>query len=124
MHATVTRRTHIDRRPTNPTGRPHLRLVEPVRRARRRLLRLMVMVAVVLAAVLGAPKLVQTLSPAQAVPLTEHRVARGETLWQIATQYRPDSDPRVVINQIKELNNLSSVTVQPGQRLMVPTPRS
>jgi LysM repeat protein len=125
MQATVTRRSHIDRRPAAPASRPHLTLVAPARRpaprrVRRRLLRLVVMVAIVLAALLGAPKLVQTLTPAQAVPLTEHRVARGETLWQIATQYRPDSDPRSVIAQIKQINKLTDVTVQPGQRILVP----
>lgn len=127
MHATVTRRSHIARRPAAPASRPHLTLVAPARRpaprrGRRRLLRLVVMAAVLLAAVFGAPKLVQTLSPAQAVPLAEHRVARGETLWQIATQYRPESDPRSVIAQIKQINKLDDVTVQPGQRLLVPQP--
>jgi LysM repeat protein len=87
---------------------------------RKRLLRLVVMAAVVLAAVFGAPKLVRTLTPAQAVPMTEHQVSTGETLWQLATAYRPDADPRTVVAQIKEINHLANVTLQPGQVLLIP----
>jgi Tfp pilus assembly protein FimV len=90
--------------------------------ARRRLVRLALLLCVTLVALFGAPKLVQTLTPDQAVPLLEHRVARGESLWQIAVQYRPESDPRQVISQIKRLNDVGD-TLQVGQRLMVPAPQ-
>lgn len=131
MQASVVR-SHIARRPAQ-NSRPHLTIVKPattrrpVRRkaARRRLVRLLLLASIVLVAIFGAPKLVQTLTPAQEVPLTVHRVTRGESLWQIAAQYRPESDPRQVIAQIKQINKLADLTLQPGQRLLVPeAPRS
>lgn len=132
MHANVARRSHIATRPA-PGAQPRLRVVPPVtarrpvgrKAARRRFVRMVLLASIVLAVLFGAPKLVQTLTPAQDVPLTEHRVARGESLWQIAAQYRPESDPRDVISQIKQINKLSDLTLQPGQRLLVPeAPRS
>jgi LysM repeat protein len=119
------RRCHTPRRPSQTT-RPQLTVAPPTRRpsprkaSRRRLVRLALFAVVVLAVLFGAPKLVQTLTPAQAVPLTEHRVTRGESLWQIAAQYRPESDPRQVIAQIQEINKLRDATLQPGQRLLIP----
>lgn len=127
MHANVARRSHIARRPA-PGPRPHLTVVppntarRPVRRkaVRRRFVRMLLLASIILAVLFGAPKLVQTLTPAQAVPLTEHRVARGESLWEIAAQYRPESDPRQVIAQIKQINKLTDATLQPGQHILVP----
>jgi LysM repeat protein len=131
MQANIARRSHIARRPA-PQTRTHLAVVPPAtrrpvspKRARRRITRLALLAAIILAVLFGAPKLVQTLTPAQDVPLTEHKVTRGESLWQIAAQYRPESDPREVIAQIKQINKLGDATLQPGQRLLVPeAPRS
>ena len=47
-------------------------------------------------------------------------VLPGQSLWSIATQYEPRSDPRSVIQEIIDLNALSGTSVQPGQQLWLP----
>lgn len=47
-------------------------------------------------------------------------VAAGETLWSLAAEYAPERDPRVVVEEIAELNSLSTSTVQAGQSLYIP----
>ena len=47
-------------------------------------------------------------------------VQPGQSLWSIATQYEPASDPRGVIQEIIDLNALSGTSVQPGQHLWLP----
>lgn len=125
MHANAIRHPHVTHR-RGPARRDLVLLpaaARPVRSrkaARRRLVRLALFVTILLLALFGAPKLVQTLTPAKEVPVTEHRVTRGDSLWQIAAQYRPESDPRQVIAQIKQINRLAGPTLQPGQRLLIP----
>lgn len=48
-----------------------------------------------------------------------HRVATGETLWSIAVE-RYGGDPRAGVWKLQEANGLSSATIVPGQRLLVP----
>ena len=52
--------------------------------------------------------------------LTSIVVHPGQTLWSIASQAEPSADPRVVMQQIIDLNALSGTSVEPGQRLWVP----
>jgi hypothetical protein len=48
-------------------------------------------------------------------------VEPGQSLWDIATAIAPDEDPRVVIDEIVDLNALeSSGAIQAGQPLYVP----
>jgi LysM domain len=47
-------------------------------------------------------------------------VLPGQSLWSIATQYEPGSDPRNVIQEIVDLNALSGTAVQPGEHLWLP----
>jgi LysM repeat protein len=47
-------------------------------------------------------------------------VQSGDTLWSIARSYAPDKDPQQEIADIKNLNNLESSTLAPGQRLALP----
>jgi hypothetical protein len=57
------------------------------------------------------------------VPLVvdEVVVVSGDTLWAIAaTVTEPGDDIRQTIAEIMELNDLSSSTIRPGQRLLVP----
>ena len=47
-------------------------------------------------------------------------VQPGESLWSIATELAPHSDPRDMIIRIRDMNNLGSSHVYPGQSLAVP----
>src|SRR5690348_7876311 len=60
-------------------------------------------------------------SAATGTPTTASTVVRpGESLWAVAERVAPGHDPRAVIDQIADLNNLSSSGVQAGQLLVVP----
>jgi LysM repeat protein len=52
--------------------------------------------------------------------LTRVVVRPGQTLWAIAARAEPTADPRAVIQQIMEVNAISSPDVQPGELLWVP----
>ena len=47
-------------------------------------------------------------------------VRPGQSLWSLAEAYDPDADPRLVIQQIQQLNSITSDQVQPGEVLWVP----
>lgn len=47
-------------------------------------------------------------------------VAPGESLWDLAAWVAPEADPRDVVSQFVELNQLQTTEVQPGQRLAIP----
>lgn len=47
-------------------------------------------------------------------------VQAGETLWQVARQIDPQADPREVIHEIRQLNELPGGYVRAGQELVVP----
>jgi hypothetical protein len=47
-------------------------------------------------------------------------VRPGDTLWSIASRAEPNEDPRLVIQQITEINALPSVQIAAGQRIWVP----
>ena len=47
-------------------------------------------------------------------------VASGESLWQLAGELAPTADPREVIDQIVQLNQLASSDVFAGQELAIP----
>jgi Tfp pilus assembly protein FimV len=50
-----------------------------------------------------------------------YRVQAGDTLWAIAgTMAEPSEDVRSVIGRIKELNDMSSSSIQQGQVLLLP----
>lgn len=51
-------------------------------------------------------------------------VQPGETLWEIADRFWPESaDLRVVVGELVELNGLKSKVLKPGQVLQVPSDR-
>ncbi len=47
-------------------------------------------------------------------------VMPGDTLWKIAGDVAPGVDPQSVVSAIADLNQLDSLTVQPGQQLAIP----
>lgn len=51
-------------------------------------------------------------------------VAPGDTLWEIADRFSPESvDLREVVQELVQLNRLESKVLRPGQVLQVPTAR-
>ena len=51
-------------------------------------------------------------------------VQPGDTLWEIADRFWPESaDLRAVVRELVELNRLQSKVLQPGQVLQVPSDR-
>ncbi|HUY56570.1 MAG TPA: LysM peptidoglycan-binding domain-containing protein, partial [Candidatus Micrarchaeaceae archaeon] len=47
-------------------------------------------------------------------------VQPGQTLWGIAIRHYPQSDPRAAIAAIESANHLISLTITPGERLVLP----
>lgn len=58
-------------------------------------------------------------APAVSPPGAVVTVQPGDTLWSIASQVAPGRDPRGVVERIREANNLTSVSLIPGQTLKV-----
>jgi LysM repeat protein len=47
-------------------------------------------------------------------------VVPGDSLWSIASKVAPNEDPRVVIDEISDLNMLAGSTLQVGDELAIP----
>lgn len=47
-------------------------------------------------------------------------VEHGESLWELAGEYAPSSDPRDWIAEVVMLNALQSVELTPGQQIFLP----
>jgi hypothetical protein len=54
-------------------------------------------------------------------PTVSVTVQPGESLWTIAGTVAPERDPRDVVADIVQLNNLDAARVVPGQALFVPS---
>ena len=54
------------------------------------------------------------------VPFEYVTVESGQSLWQLAEQLAPQSDPRDVIAQLVQLNQLETADVYAGQELAIP----
>ncbi|HTU08197.1 MAG TPA: LysM peptidoglycan-binding domain-containing protein [Trebonia sp.] len=52
--------------------------------------------------------------------ITRVQVRPGQDLWTLAEAYDPNADPRQVIQEILQLNSMSTDQVQPGQVLWMP----
>ena len=50
----------------------------------------------------------------------DYRVRAGDTLWTIVEEIAPESDVRGVIAEIRDINDLDSSLIIPGQTLVVP----
>lgn len=105
------------------SGQPRLRLT---RRGRIVLiglpLFLLVAILMSLAGFLNAPaKAADSAADLSATPTVSVTVQSGESLWAIATAVAPERDPRDVIADIVQLNNLDAGRVMPGQQLFVPS---
>ena len=77
--------------------------------------------AALLAVVVGAGQMADASNEASTVQSSSVVVQSGETLWGIARDVAPGHDPRLVISQIRDLNDLGTRSIVPGQTLVVPT---
>lgn len=55
------------------------------------------------------------------ITYSPYTIISGDTLWDISSKYKnPKDDPRDFIQRIVEINQLSSLNVIPGQKLLIP----
>lgn len=64
--------------------------------------------------------IVPALFPQTTTRIVSVTVYAGETLWGIAEREAPNADPRDFIQQVVEINGLTSSTIEPGQQILVP----
>ena len=89
---------------------------------RGRVLLLAALVAVLFGAFSLGRSASQAAPPSAAAVTEQERVTvqQGESLWTLAQRIAPDHDPREVVAQIRDLNDLSSPQLRPGQQLVLP----
>jgi len=97
------------------TANSHTRLTR-----RGRVLLLTALVAVLFGA-FSLGRSVSEAAPPSAEP-AQHLVTvqQGDSLWTLARRVAPNDDPRDVVAQIRDLNDLSSSGLRPGQQLVLP----
>lgn len=77
--------------------------------------------AAVTTAVLIGRLVTMAMADSAASDLVDVTVRPGDTLWSIASSASPDRDPRAVIEDIRELNQISGDLVRVGEVVRVPT---
>ena len=71
---------------------------------------------------LNAPaKAAESAAGLSLTPAVTVTVQPGESLWAIAEAVAPGRDPRDVVTDIIQLNNLEAARVVPGQALFIPS---
>lgn len=111
---------------TLPAAPAQVQPVQPVRLTRRGRLVVtaaaVLMVAALSVVLAGAAQaLGHSGAPArQGSAITKVEVRPGQSLWTLAQAYDPNADPRQVIQEILQLNSMSTDQVQPGQVLWMP----
>jgi hypothetical protein len=99
------------------SGATHLRLTK---RGRAVLLSLICTPLVIAALAIGINSGGATATNS-AAPLKSVTVSSGETLWQLARHVAPNSDPRDVVSDIMNVNQLTTANLYPGERLEIPS---
>ncbi|HVA60239.1 MAG TPA: LysM peptidoglycan-binding domain-containing protein [Mycobacteriales bacterium] len=69
---------------------------------------------------LGRVSLQAATGPGRAPQLRHLVVTSGQTLWEIANQVAPDSDPRATVDELMALNHLGRPQLVPGEVLVLP----
>jgi Tfp pilus assembly protein FimV len=83
--------------------------------------RVLAIVLVVAGFLLIVPGLARGDGPDRPAPRVTYVVESGDTLWSIARRVAPGRDPRPVVDNLIEANDLRS-GLQPGQELSIPVP--
>jgi LysM repeat protein len=102
---------------TTSSSEPRLRMTRRGRIVLTVLISVPLVVAALLLAVNGGGAVATSSAGASLHYVT---VQGGETLWQLAGDIAPQADPRDVVSDIVHLNQLSSTTLQTGQRIAIP----
>ncbi|MFP5219007.1 MAG: LysM peptidoglycan-binding domain-containing protein [Actinomycetes bacterium] len=111
----------LDRRAAGSSWRAEAAPAPGVRLTRRgRLVVVAVLVGVLLAAFSLGRVGAEGSSSAAPDVTTVVTVAPGDTLWGVAQRIAPGQDPRPVVDQIRELNDLDSGGLRVGQQLVLP----
>jgi LysM repeat protein len=55
-----------------------------------------------------------------ATPLQTVTVSSGETLWHLARHIAPTADPRDVVSDLMDVNQLASADIYAGEQLRIP----
>ena len=97
------------------TAASHTRLTR-----RGRVLLLTALVAVLFGAFSLGRSVSEAAAPSSRPAQNVVTVERGDSLWTLARRVAPDNDPRDVVAQIHDLNDLSSAGLVPGQQLVLP----
>ena len=99
------------------TQQPRLRLTKRGRAVFTTLAAVPVVAGVMILALNGGGA---TATSSSGADLEQITVKAGQSLWSLAEDIAPNSDPRDVISDILSVNQLESGSVQAGQRLMLP----
>lgn len=75
---------------------------------------------VLLGAVLAGPVAGALAGPRVAPEPAAYVIRPGDTLWTIAARLRPGADPRPLILQIQQLNDVDAGSLAPGRTLLIP----
>lgn len=86
----------------------------------RRLIALAVLVGALFAFIAGQGAASASNDPVVATTPLYITITEGQSLWSIAEELAPNSDPREFIDKVIIANALSSAAVQPGQRIAIP----
>ena len=113
--------TTITPAPTRPVVRTRLRLTTRGRRVVATLAALPAVVALGIGILSSGGALASGDAGSAAGTFKTVTVHPGDSLWTIAQDVAPDSDPRDVIDDIVRLNALPSSIVDAGQSLAIPT---
>ena len=115
-------RTPLPPAPVPPAPAPPAAARLPAPRTGR-MVALLATVAVTFGVVAGLSRLGQSADPAIPERTAVIRVGAGETVWDVAARVAPRSDPRAVVERIRQLNGLTAAEVVPDQQLQVPDGR-
>ncbi|MCU1689148.1 MAG: peptidoglycan-binding protein [Jatrophihabitantaceae bacterium] len=76
----------------------------------------LIALGIIVTAWLSAPSSSSAAGDAPGMPAVV-TVQAGDTLWSLASRLAPDTDPRAVVSDLRRVNRLDSVILQPGQVL-------